>query len=306
MRFALTPKILLAALLVVLLVLLSLGGQHFRLFERGWFALQEWRNAADWETRSVWLPDYRVTVEGRKIEGLDEDLSALTYDPDRKTLFSVTNKHQRLVELSLDGRLLRSVELVGFRDPEAVEYVEPNVYVIADERRQQLVRVQLDENTRSFDASTAQQLSLGLGTNGNKGFEGLGYDIEGKRLFVAKERDPVRIYEVRGFPYDAAPESIAVHVLEDRKRDAGLFVRDLSSLEYDRKTGHLLVLSDESRMILELDVEGRPISSLSLRAGQNGLVDSIPQPEGLAMDEKGALYIVSEPNLFYRFEKPAK
>jgi len=306
MRVALNPKILLAASLVALLVLLSLGGQYFRLFERGWFALQEWRHADDWQARSIWLPDYRVTLDGQPIEGLDEDLSALTYDPDRKTLFSVTNKHQRLVELSLDGRLLRSVELVGFKDPEAVEYIEPNVYVIADERRQQLVRVELDENTRSVDASTAQKLSLGIGSNGNKGFEGLGYDTAGKRLFVAKERDPVRIYEIRGFPYGTAPESISVHVLEDRKRDARLFVRDLSSLDYDRESGHLLVLSDESRMILELDVEGRPISSLSLRAGQNGLARSVPQAEGLAMDGEGALYLVSEPNLFYKFEKPAR
>ncbi len=41
-----------------------------------------------------------------------------------------------------------------------------------------------------LDANDAEQLSLGIGLNGNKGFEGLAYDSAGKRLFVAKERDP--------------------------------------------------------------------------------------------------------------------
>src|SRR5690606_40830262 len=95
----------------------------------------------------------------------------------------------------------------------------------------------------------------------------------------------------------------AVHVLEDPQRDARLFVRDLSSLDYDASTGHLLALSDESQLILEINADGRPISSLSLRAGRHGLQRNVPQAEGLAMDDKGRLYVVCEPNLFYVFEK---
>ena len=38
-----------------------------------------------------------------------------------------------------------------------------------------------------------------------------------------------------------------------------------------------------------------------LLRGMNGLKRSVPQAEGLAMDEQGTLYLVSEPNLFYRF-----
>ncbi|MFZ5934881.1 SdiA-regulated domain-containing protein [Pseudomonas sp. HS6-2] len=281
------------------LLLLGLAGQEFRLFERGWFNLKTWWQPAE---QGIGLDRYRVVVEAQPVEGLDDDLSALTYDPDRKTLFSVTNARSELIELSLDGRILRRVPLTGFGDPEAVEYVGPNSYVITDERQQRLIRVRLDDDTLFLDAADAEQLSLGIGLNGNKGFEGLAYDSAGQRLFVAKERDPMLIYEVRGFPNQNPEQPYAVHVVQDRKRDSRLFVRDLSSLQFDERSGHLLALSDESRLVLELDVEGRPLSTLSLRKGYQGLKATVPQAEGIAMDETGTIYLVSEPNLFYVFE----
>ncbi|GLO28036.1 hypothetical protein PPUN12996_00920 [Pseudomonas putida] len=290
-------------LVVIGLILLGLAGQEFRLFERGWFNLKAWWQPAE---QSIGLDRYRVVVEGQLIEGLDDDISALTYDPDRKTLFTVTNTRSELIELSLDGRILRRVPLTGFGDPEAVEYVGPNSYVITDERQQRLIRVRLEDDTMFLDAGDAEQLTLGIGLNGNKGFEGLAYDSAGKRLFVAKERDPMLIYEVHGFPHDNPEQPYAVHVVQDRKRDSRLFVRDLSSLQFDERSGHLLALSDESRLVLELDVEGRPLSTLSLRKGFQGLQATVPQAEGIAMDEAGTIYLVSEPNLFYVFKQPAE
>ncbi|AJA13800.1 MAG TPA: DNA-binding protein [Pseudomonas sp.] len=283
------------------LLLLGWAGQEFRLFERGWFNLKTWWQPVE---RSIGLDRYRVVLEAQPIEGLDDDISALTYDPDRKSLFTVTNARSELIELSLDGRILRRVPLTGFGDPEAVEYVGPNSYVITDERQQRLIRVRLENDTMFLDAGDAEQLTLGIGLNGNKGFEGLAYDSAGKRLFVAKERDPMLIYEVHGFPHDNPEKPYAVHVVQDRKRDSRLFVRDLSSLQFDERSGHLLALSDESRLVLELDVQGQPLSTLSLRKGFQGLQATVPQAEGIAMDDAGTIYLVSEPNLFYVFKQP--
>jgi uncharacterized protein YjiK len=94
-----------------------------------------------------------------------------------------------------------------------------------------------------------------------------------------------------------------LEVTSSKQRDAGLFVRDLSSLQFDERSGHLLALSDESRQILELDTEGRPVGNVSLSKGSMGLSKSVPQAEGIAMGDDGTLYLVSEPNLFYVFRK---
>lgn len=298
-------RLSLVLILVALLALVlgGVAGQEWRLFERTWFNLKTWWQPAE---NSMALDRYQVVIEAQVVDGLDDDLSALTYDPDRKSLFTVTNARSELIELSLDGRILRRVPLIGFGDPEAVEYVGPGTYVVTDERQQRLIRVRLHDDTTVLDARDAEQLTLGIGLNGNKGFEGLAYDSAGKRLFVAKERDPMLIYEVHGFPHDNPGQPYAVNVVQDTKRDSRLFVRDLSSLLFDARSGHLLALSDESRLVLELDVKGRPLSSLSLRRGYQGLEKTVPQAEGIAMDEAGTIYLVSEPNLFYVFRKPAE
>jgi uncharacterized protein YjiK len=38
----------------------------------------------------------------------------------------------------------------------------------------------------------------------------------------------------------------------------------------------------------------------------HGLSRRVPQAEGLAVGPDGAIYVLSEPNLFYRFERETK
>lgn len=304
MRRLARPKLLILILPVFALLALVAVGQYLRLFERAWFNLNTlWQPQS---SESISLDQFRVDIDARVIDGLDDNVSALTFDPVRKSLFTVTNKNSELVELSLEGKILRRIALIGFGDPEAVEFISADTYVITDESQQRLIKIHLEKDTAFLDAADAEQMTLGVHMGSNKGFEGLAYDSVGKRLFVAKERDPMLIYEVQGFPHYNPEKSYAVHVVNNPKRDAGMFVRDLSSLQYDERSGHLLALSDESRLILELDVGGRPLSTMSLSKGRHGLQKTVPQAEGLAVDDDGALYLVSEPNLFYVFKKPTQ
>jgi len=78
-------------------------------------------------------------------------------------------------------------------------------------------------------------------------------------------------------------------------------MKDLSSLTVHKETDHLLLLSHESHMRVEYNAGGQLLSLMGLQKGWSGLKDTVPQAEGLAVDAQRRLYIVSEPNLFYRF-----
>lgn len=305
MQNALSSKTMATALACLLVAAAITAGAQQRLFEQVWFRLEQRFSSEEAQGQALWLPDYHVTIDAKPL-GNDENMSALTFDASRQTLFTVTNKDSHLIELSLSGDVLRRIPLRGFGDPEAIEYVRPGVLLITEERNHRLIEVHVNDQTQVIDIAdpaNAKQFSLSAADNNNKGFEGLAYDPKEQRLFVAKEKDPVRIFEINGFLTASPDQPIDIDVHVNAQRDRDLFVTDLSSLHYDTITGHLLALSDESKMIVEMDATGKPVSSFSLRRGNQGLAKDVPQAEGMTMDDQGNLYVISEPNLFYAFKK---
>jgi len=81
------------------------------------------------------------------------------------------------------------------------------------------------------------------------------------------------------------------------------FMCDLSPLSSEDQSGHLLLLSDESRLLAEYNTEGELVGLMPLWRGWHGLATSIQRAGGVAVGRDGTIYIISEPNLFYRFER---
>jgi uncharacterized protein YjiK len=130
----------------------------------------------------------------------------------------------------------------------------------------------------------------------NKAFEGVTWDAKNQQILLGEERPPALF----------SWKSDGTAVLKGDKQklaNDNLIMRNLSALYSDQKTGHLLVLSAESHLLLELDEKGNKVSFMALVRGLNGLGQTIPRAEGVAMDEHGTIYMVSEPNLFYSFKK---
>lgn len=291
-------RLLVAVVLLLLFVALLIAGRLLHWDDQLRLYWSERSVTAEQRAAGIWLPDYELALE-TTLAGLEDDeTSGLTWNPLTGTLFTVTGKHPQLIELTPAGVVLRRIALTGFSDPEAVEALDDGRLAIVDERRRLVAVFRLEPGVESLELDDLASYDLGFAEAGNKGFEGLAYDTAGQRLYVAKERNPVRIYEISGFPF--AEPTPSVHISEHQAR---LFVRDLSSLQFDEQTGHLLALSDESRLVVELDADGQPLSSLSLSAGRHGLERDVPQAEGMAMGPDGTLYLVSEPNLFYSFRR---
>ena len=264
---------------------------------------QNWKlNRQSMPAQGFNLGRYRVDIQALEIAGIDDDLSALTFNSATNSLFGVLNGRPLMVELSLDGELLREISIQGVVDMEGLTHVQNDLYVIAEERSQRLILARISADTQNLDVSDAPSLMIGLDQVGNKGFEGLSWDGQRQRLLVVKERDPLRLLAVEGF-VDADPQR-AMNISIPEVNPAAsprLFMSDLSSLTLHDPTGHMLLLSDESHMVVEYDAQGSPLSLLGLWRGMSGLRASVPQAEGLAVDDQQRIYIVSEPNLFYRF-----
>jgi len=120
---------------------------------------------------------------------------------------------------------------------------------------------------------------------------------------VVKERNPLSIFEVTGFVDGGQQQNLNVSKITPDKF-SNIKLRDFSSITYHDASGHLVLLSDESRMAAEYDFEGNAVGALALWQGFHGLQKSVPQAEGIAIGPDKRVYIVSEPNLFYVF-KPA-
>jgi uncharacterized protein YjiK len=246
---------------------------------------------------SVWLPDYRVVIDAKPLPGMEKDeASDIAYDPQTKTLFSVMGKNPFLVELSLQGDVLRKMPLVGWSNPEGVTVLGNGLLAIVDEREHLLSIVKVDADTRELNIANFPKYDLGPSKDQNKAFEAITFDPRNQQLLLGEERPPAL------FTWKSDGSQTLTGDKQKLASDE-LDIRNLSALAIDPRTGHTLVLSADSHLLLELDEKGEQVSFMALLGSFNGLKKTIPRAEGVTMDENGTLYFVSEPNLFYRFEK---
>ncbi len=283
-------------------LLLALAAAYALAFAMHWddrgalWVLERFESKAE-QKESIWLPDYHVVIDAKPLPGMEKDeASDLSYNPQSKTLFSVMGKNPFLVELSLQGEVLRKMPLVGWSNPEGLTVMENGLMAIVDERQHTLSIVKVDASTRELNIANFPKYDLGPSKDQNKAFEAVTWDARNQQLLLGEERPPAL------FTW----KSDGSQTLKGDKQKLAsdeLDIRNLSALEIDPRTGHLLVLSADSHLLLELDEKGEQVSFMTLLGNFNGLKDTIPRAEGVTMDEAGTLYIVSEPNLFYRFEK---
>ena len=266
--------------------------------DRALLWLKEYNLSSGERAASIWLPGYRATLQVKALAGLEQDeASDLAYNPVTGTLFTVTGKQPTLVEISREGEVLRRITLNGFANPEGVAVLENGNVAVVDERRRNLSIFELNPLTRELDLADGKPYDLGYPDAGNKGFEGIAWDPTQQRLLLGKERSPTAMFSLA-----SNGEQLLSSVLQPLP-DYGLGMRNLSALSVDPQTGHILALSAQSNLLLELDEQGQPLSFISLQGGMNGLDKRIPRAEGVAIDEDGTIYMVSEPNLLYVFNR---
>lgn len=265
-------------------------------------SLYAWQLADDdngYRGKTIGLNHYSLLGPPIELNMLSSNASGITYNPDTDTLFAISNGPTYLVEMDKQGQELRKITLEGFQDTEGLTYLGRGRFAIVEERIRSVVIVKIDAQTRSIARAQARSVTLpGVEDENNKGFEGIAFNAADQSLFVVNEDEPRQLLRIDGFVDTEARHFSVSHPWNMEENSLGK--RDLSGVHFDPRTGHLLVLSDESGSLTESSLSGEVISRLSLASSQAGFKDDVPQAEGVTMDNHGQLYILSEPNLLYR------
>lgn len=243
---------------------------------------------------------------------LAQEASAVTYNWDTDTLFVVGDGSTSVVQVTKTGQLIDSMTLApgsspqgtDFYDTEGITYVGDGKFVLIEERDRQanLFTYVAGGVLRKTDAQTVK-----LGTTiGNTGFEGLSYDPLTNGFIFVKESDPKSIFQTgidfaagtatNGSPTATSSTDLFNPALANLADFSDVFaLSNLPSLNGQPDYSHLLILSQESGQIINIDRAGNVSSVLTLVADPGNPLPIAEQThEGLTMDRDGNLYVVSE------------
>jgi uncharacterized protein YjiK len=258
---------------------------------------------------SINLSAYQVTGNytldanpGNGVSGLEA--SAVTFARDRGTngtLFFVGDEGTGVVEISLTGQTLSTMSFSGGsnlgwpttssnRDSEGLTYLGNGVLVVAEERLQDAFRFTYVAGG-SANLANAPSASIGSGSVGNNGLEGLSYDPRNGSFVSVKQAVPQAVLggtldfatsvSTMGSLFD--PALLGVASLSDVQT-----LSPITALAGTDGADNLLVLSLDSRRLLEVTRSGQVLSSLNLAGITSQAI------EGVTVDDLGNLYLVAE------------
>ncbi len=244
-------------------------------------------------TYTIAQPDWT-----RSLPGELEEISGVAVDPEGTVAYAINDEQGSLFMISLvNGAVTSTSKFAKNGDYEAVEKIG-NAIVVA--RSDGKLYWYEDGQVRKYDSPLKYANDI----------EGLAYDKRGKRLLVACKRRPgknkgdyenkkaVWAVSLPDMEWSSKPV-YKVDLLELRSYVREHLVRGLvpaqaddfapSGIAVEPSTGDLYIVSTTGRMIVVLHRDnGRIISVAPLIRSLHG------QPEGLAFDANGSMYISNE------------
>jgi hypothetical protein len=249
---------------------------------------------------SINLSDYRVTANYAldTLNDMGLEASAVTYARDRNSLFFAGDEGLGVVEVSLTGETLGFMNFSNWpaastnHDAEGLTYLGNGVLVVAEERLQDAFRFTYQAGG-SINLATADFVSFGPSA-GNTGTEGISYDARDGSFVTVKQDNPQSLL-TGTLSFSASGGVSGMNALFSGTSLFGLDslsdVQTLSAVDSFVGTAaadNLLILSLDSRRLIEINRSGSVLSSLDLSSITSQAI------EGVTVDEKGTIYLVAE------------
>ena len=176
-------------------------------------------------------------------------------------------------------------------DIEGITYLGNKRFALIEESTSSIYFISIKPETNSINSKNTAVMKLNIPPD-NTGLEGIAYDHENKCLYVVKEKNPKQIMRI----YIGSEKVDTPWDLEKINID------DVSDICFDPRSKHLLILSHESKCIVECTTDGKELARLSLRKGQSNLKREFKKPEGIAIDPKTRkVFTCGEKDEFYIF-----
>lgn len=246
------------------------------------------------------LNQYRLSGKPIVIEGVKKNASGLAYHEPSDTIYVIINGPTEIVQIKKTGEFIRSIKLKGFSDPEGITWLHGKLFAVAEEVRARICIFELNNDTKEVNIKNCKKifrvdnslLMLGkLKKNGKRhtnGLESLAYDARLKAFWTAKEKRPEKIYFI-----SLKPEARRSFPANEPWPVEYLGLKDISGIFPLPNQNNLLILSDRSSQIIQVNVEGKIKGHLKL-SNRNY---KIKNAEGITVDKFGVLYVCAEPNI---------
>jgi uncharacterized protein YjiK len=249
---------------------------------------------------SIDLGSYQLTGSHNldTLGGLGLEASAVTYARDRGSLFFVGDEGGGVIEISLTGATLGTMTFSDWpsatrhSDAEGLTYLGNGVLVVAEERLHDAFRFTYAAGG-SVSLANAAWASVADHPYNNNGLEGISYDPRDGSFVSVKQAAPM---EVRAgtLSFAAGGGSSTMVPLFDASLLGLASLSDVQTLSpVDALAGtpaadNLLILSLDSRRLVEADRNGNVLSSYDLSGITTQAI------EGVTVDEWGRIYLVAE------------
>ena len=194
---------------------------------------------------------------------------------------------------------MRIITGANFGDTEDIISLPENKFAVLTEAGKLYVGfIENGENNFELNPNDFQEIIF-MNHQGNSGPEGIAFDKANELIYVAKEKNPMEIYNFN-LPSTDNDTLIIPSIPFNAELALSNEIDDISALLFDERTDRLIVLSEDSNKILDIDPSSGEIKSVFELEENN-------QYEGISFyNQYYNLIIAGEPNFYLRISRPCE
>ncbi len=256
----------------------------------------------------ILIENYSPQGDAFQIDNIPDDASGITWHPGLEQYLVVQNGAARIHRYDVNFAYMGNIRVNGINtDTEGLAFVNDNEVLIVSEDNA-ASRITVDEFVENVSGlpPTSQRYQILAASGGNQGLEGISVRKASggapARVYACKEGGNGRNFKVVYFdmPADSSSEyneATNLTVIEPFNAQQAFngSANDLAGMVYDERTGHLIIVSQQSRRALQVNPDtGAIISTLDLSGA--------PQFEGVTIGPNNELVFVSEANWIRIYE----